>query len=66
MVIGVVAAIASLQVRNTDYVRAINLAIIAASTTFGSNIYNIIYAVWCVFRQNLANTKSKTILMFPF
>ncbi len=65
MVIGIVAAIVSLQVRDTDYVRAINLAIIAASTTFGSNIYNIIHAVWCVYRQNLANLKHKTILMFP-
>jgi len=65
MVIGVVAAIVSLQVRDTDYVRAINLAIIAASTTFGSNIYNILHAVWCVYRQNLANLKRKTVLMFP-
>lgn len=66
MVIGIVAAFASLQVRNTDYARAINLAIIAASTTFGSNIYNILHAVWCVYRQNLANLKRKTVLMFPF
>jgi len=65
MVIGVVAAFISLQVRNTDYVRAINLAIIAASTTFGSNIYNILHAVWCIYRQNLANLKRKAILMFP-
>jgi hypothetical protein len=65
MVIGVVAAVASLQVKNTDYVRAVNLAIIAASTTFGSNIYNIIHAAWCVFRQNLADTKKKAVLMFP-
>lgn len=65
LVIGVVAAIMSLQVRNTDYVRAINLAIIAASTTFGSNIYNIFHASWCVYRQNLANKKHKTVLMFP-
>lgn len=65
MVIGVVAAFISLQFRNTDYVRAINLAIIAASTTFGSNIYNILHAVWCVYRQNLANLKHKAVLMFP-
>jgi hypothetical protein len=65
MVIGVMAAIISLQVRDTDYTRAINLAIIAASTTFGSNIYNIIHAVWCIYRQNLADIKKKTILMFP-
>ncbi|TSC80086.1 MAG: hypothetical protein G01um101429_290 [Parcubacteria group bacterium Gr01-1014_29] len=66
MVIGIVAAAASLQVRNTDYVRAINLAIIAASTTFGSNIYNILHATWCVYRQNIANTKHRAVLMFPF
>ena len=65
MVIGVVAAIASWQVRNTDYARAVNLAIIASSTTFGSNIYNIIHATWCVYRQNLADAKQKIVLMFP-
>ncbi|HCC83713.1 TPA: hypothetical protein DEP96_02600 [Candidatus Uhrbacteria bacterium] len=65
MIIGVTAAIVSLQVRDTDYARAINLAIIAASATFGSNIYNIMHAVWCVWRQNLANFKNKTVLMFP-
>ncbi|MBI5306024.1 hypothetical protein HZB04_00300 [Candidatus Wolfebacteria bacterium] len=66
MVIGVVAAFISLQVRSTDYMRAINLAIIAASTTFGSNIYNILHAVWCIYRQNLANLKHRAVLMFPF
>ncbi len=67
MVIGVVAAIISLQVRNTDYARAINLAIIAASTTFGSNIYNILHAVWCVYRQNLADLKhERPCLCFRF
>lgn len=65
MVIGVVAAVISLQVRDSDYVRAINLAIIAAATTFGSNIYNIIHAAWCIYRQNLANLKNQTVLMFP-
>ncbi len=65
MVIGIMSAFISLQVRNTDYVRAINLAIIAASTTFGSNIYNIVHAVWCIYRQNLANLKHKAVLMFP-
>ncbi|MBI2989885.1 MAG: hypothetical protein HYY51_01710 [Candidatus Magasanikbacteria bacterium] len=65
MVIGVVAAFTALQVRDIDYVRAINLSIIAASTTFGSNIYNIVHAVWCMYRQNLANTERKTVLMFP-
>jgi len=65
MIIGVVAAIVSLQVRDTDYFRAINLAIIAASATFGSNIYNIFHAVWCVYRQNMADLKNKVVLMFP-
>src|SRR3989339_1773137 len=64
MIIGVMAAVLSLQVRDIDPVRAINLAIVAASATFGSNIYNIIHAVWCVYRQNLANTLNKAVLMF--
>lgn len=66
MVLGVVAALISLRLASTDYVSAINYAIIAAATTFGSNIYNIGHAVWCVFRQNLANQKNKAILMFPY
>lgn len=65
MIIGVMAAFISLQVRSTDYARAINLAIIAASATFGSNIYNILHAVWCIYRQNLANLKHRAVLMFP-
>ena len=66
MVIGVVAAFISLQIKSTDYARAINLAIIAASTTFGSNIYNILHATWCIYRQNLADLKHRSVLMFPF
>lgn len=66
MVLGIVAAIISLSLVKTDYTLAINFAIIAAATTFGSNIYNIAHAVWCVFRQNLANKKGKNVLMFPF
>lgn len=66
MVIGVVAALISLSVRDVDYVRAVNLAIIAAATTFGSNIYNIIHATWCVYRQNIADARQKTVHMFPF
>lgn len=65
MIVGIMAAIVSLQVRDTDYVRAINLAIIAAAATFGSNIYNIIHAVWRVSRQNLADAKGKAVMMFP-
>lgn len=66
MVLGVTAALVSLNLQNTDPGRAINYAIIAASTTFGSNIYNIGQAAWCIFRQNLANTRQKSLLMFPF
>lgn len=65
MVLGIVAAIISLNLVKENYALAINFAIIAAATTFGSNIYNIAHAIWCVFRQNLANKKEKTVLMFP-
>jgi len=65
MVIGVVSAILSLQVASTDLSKSINLAIIAASTTFGSNIYNILHAAWCVHRQNLADKLNKPVQMFP-
>lgn len=66
MVIGVVSAVLSLEAAATDPLRAINLAIIAASTTFGSNIYNVFHAAWCIYRQNLADRLNKTVLMFPF
>ncbi len=66
MILGVVAALISLSLVSTDYTAAINYAIIAAATTFGSNIYNIGHAVWCVFRQNLANKKGRQVLMFPY
>ncbi|MBI3638177.1 hypothetical protein HY227_00335, partial [Candidatus Wolfebacteria bacterium] len=65
-IIGVVAAVLSLKAASSDYLRSINLAIVAASATFGSNIYNISYSVWCIFRQNLANKKNKILLMIPF
>lgn len=66
MILGVVAAVTSLSFAKTDTVSAIGYAVIAASTTFGSNIYNIGHAAWCVFRQNLANRKNKKVSMFPF
>jgi len=66
MVLGIVAAILSLRLVNEDYGAAINFAIIAASTTFGSNIYNIGHAIWCVFRQNVANKKGNEVMMVPF
>ncbi len=65
MIIGIVAAILSLQVRNVDYVRAVNLAVLAAAATFGSNIYNILHSTWCVWRQNRADTLGREVLMFP-
>lgn len=65
MALGVVAAVISLQVRSTDLQASINYAIIAAATTFGSNIYNISHAAWCIYRQNVANQTAKAVLMFP-
>lgn len=65
MIIGIVAALMSVQLASSDYVRSINLAIVAAAATFGSNIYNIFHAVWCLFRQNLANRTRRALLMFP-
>lgn len=65
MILGIVAALISLRLVKTDYPAAVNYAIIAAATTFGSNIYNIGHAVWCVFRQNLANKKNRPTLMLP-
>ncbi|OGZ83952.1 MAG: hypothetical protein A2599_01800 [Candidatus Staskawiczbacteria bacterium RIFOXYD1_FULL_39_28] len=65
MILGIVAAIMSLRLVSSDYALAINFAIIAAATTFGSNIYNIGHAAWCVFRQNISNKKEKPVLMMP-
>lgn len=66
MVLGVTAAFISLKIGASDYSRSVNYAIIAAATTFGSNIYNVGHATWCIFRQNLANSKNKIIPMFPY
>lgn len=65
MILGIVAALVSVSLRETDYSRAINYAIIAASTTFGSNIYNIAHAAWCMYRQNKANSDNANVSMFP-
>ena len=65
MILGIVAALMSLSLRDSDYSRAINFAIIAAATTFGSNIYNIIHATWCIWRQNISNKINKAVLMVP-
>lgn len=65
MVLGIVAAIVSLKLRDSNYELALNYALIAAATTFGSNIYNIGHAAWCLYRQNLANTTDKIVMMLP-
>jgi Ca2+/Na+ antiporter len=65
MALGITAAIISLSYVRSDHFLAIQYAIVAASTTFGSNIYNIGHAAWCIWRQNLANKTGKTIKMFP-
>jgi Ca2+/Na+ antiporter len=65
MVIGIVSAVMSLQAAATNYLQAVNLAIIAASATFGSNIYNILHATWCIWRQNKANSENHELAMFP-
>ncbi|MBI3954961.1 hypothetical protein HY338_00830 [Candidatus Gottesmanbacteria bacterium] len=65
LILGIVAAIVSINLRSTDFSRATNYAIIAASTTFGSNIYNIAHAAWCMYRQNKANRRNSSVSMFP-
>ncbi|MFA6190521.1 MAG: hypothetical protein WC711_03410 [Candidatus Staskawiczbacteria bacterium] len=65
MVLGIVSAVISLSLIKEDYGLAINFAIIAASTTFGSNIYNIGHAAWCVFRQNVSNSRESLVEMVP-
>jgi len=65
MVIGVVAALLSLTKIQSNPAEAANLAVVAASTTFGSNIYNVLYSAWCIYRQNQANKLNKVINIFP-
>lgn len=65
MIIGIIAAMLALQAKDTDPARAVNLAILATAATFGSNIYNIAHAAWCVHRQNLANKLKTKVSMFP-
>lgn len=65
MALGITAAITSLSFAGTNQLLAIQYAIVAASTTFGSNIYNIAHAAWCIYRQNQANETNKTLKMFP-
>ncbi len=65
MIIGIAAALMSVRFASSDYARSIDLAIVAAAATFGSNIYNIFYTVWCLSRQNRANRTRKSLLMLP-
>jgi Ca2+/Na+ antiporter len=65
MVLGVVAALVSSSLREVNYAEAISYAMMAAATTFGSNIYNIAHAAWCLWRQNKADYLGKRVLMWP-
>jgi Ca2+/Na+ antiporter len=65
MILGITAALVSLSLAGSDPVRAISYAMIAASTTFGSNIYNIGFGIWCLWRQNRADKVNATLKMFP-
>ena len=65
MILGVSASLISLRLISQDYSAAINYAIIAAATTFGSNIYNMGYGAWCIYRQNQASKLNKKILLWP-
>jgi Ca2+/Na+ antiporter len=62
MIIGIVAAISAVNATTPE--DKLKFAILAAAATFGSNIYNVGHAVWCVWRQNRANDLNKTIKMF--
>jgi Ca2+/Na+ antiporter len=63
MIIGIVAALTALSFP-ADSPDRIKFAILAAAATFGSNIYNVGHAAWCVYRQNRANDLDKPIKMF--
>jgi Ca2+/Na+ antiporter len=65
MIIGITAAFLSLSVVKSDPVLAFGYALIATSATFGSNIYNIGHAAWCIYRQNKACRLNKPLKMFP-
>jgi len=65
MILGVTAAIVSLSLVKDNPERAISFALIAAATTFGSNIYNIGHATWCIYRQNRADRLNHNLPMFP-
>jgi Ca2+/Na+ antiporter len=62
MIIGIVAAISAVNAVNEE--EKLKFAILAAAATFGSNLYNVGHAAWCVWRQNRANDLNKEIKMF--
>lgn len=65
IIIGVVAAILSWMLTTSDPVKSVNLSILATTTIFGSFAYIIFFAVWCIYRQNVANRKGKIISVVP-
>lgn len=65
MIIGMAAALLSLGVVKSNPQLAFSYALIATSATFGSNIYNIGFAAWCLHRQNVSCKKDEEIPMFP-
>ncbi len=65
MAIGILAAILSVSEVSGDYYRSVQYGIVAGSTTLGSNIYNILFASWCVWRQDKSNRLKREVLMFP-
>ena len=62
MIIGIVAAISAVNATTPE--EKLKFAILAAAATFGSNLYNVGHAAWCVWRQNRANELNKEIKMF--
>lgn len=65
MIIGVTAALMSIKAMESNYALAISYAVIAASATFGSNIYNMGFAAFCIWRQNRANKLHKSVPFLP-
>ncbi len=65
MAIGILAAILSVREASGDYYRSIQYGMVAGSTTLGSNIYNILFASWCVWRQDKSDRVKREVLMFP-
>ncbi len=62
MIIGIVAAISAVNASTPE--EKLKFAILAAAATFGSNLYNVGHAAFCVWRQNRANQLNKEVKMF--